>query len=316
MIGAGYVSIASMSAGNSPRWRGLAMALKAYYDGSGKWSRKQRGGKPDHYLTLAGYVATAEAWAAFEVRWAEMLARWPGLHDIHMSDANSLKNQFDRKHGWDETRVRKLLEDVFNHCLSPTGWGDFKRQFVGGTCTVNLDDYRRFVDEYSALGVVEPELMCAEHVVPIAYRLLPEDSTHPLGRDGSIELYFDQNEGFQKTITRVWESRKWKRSDGPIQFVMSVVATIGARVAGIQAADILAWHTHRAFTHPAEAQERNWFRALAAPLEGDLYMNYDEMVSRYGHFGLSELEPYHVSDSRKLPSAPRSPEPEPPEEPS
>jgi hypothetical protein len=154
-------------------------------------------------------------------------------------------------------------------------------------------------------------------VIPVTYRLLPEDPAHPLGRSGTIALYFDRNEPFEHQIRRVWEKRKGKHP-GPLQFVSQIGSVCQEKVYGVQAADLLAWHINRSHTHDdPERLAAKMFAVFNTPSQGIGYMGYDELVKRYGGFGPEELAAYGVPASarRRSPSAPRSPEPGPPGEP-
>jgi hypothetical protein len=285
----------------------MALALRGYYDGS-----SGRVGNTAHYLTLAGYAGTDEAWQAFEGLWAEMLSRWPDCDYLHMADANALQGQFTATRGWTHRKVRQLIADAVNTCLTQTGWRDFKDQFVSSRCTVNLDDYRRFMDEYPNVRGLGAAAMCAEQVVPIIYRLLPVDPDHPLGRNGTIALYFDRNEPFEHSIRRVWERGKGWRHPGPLQFVSQIGSVCQEQVCGIQAADLLAWHTNRSYTHDDDAAKL--FTFFNTPSQGAVYMDYEALVNRYGAFGAEELATYGVFPPRRRPSAPQFRETGPPGE--
>ncbi|MSQ16464.1 MAG: hypothetical protein EXR54_02690 [Dehalococcoidia bacterium] len=80
-----YQPIARFSAFNYRRFLILAVAIKAYCDGSGKSDDPAC-----QYLTLAGCIATPEAWETFEKRWHDALAR-NDCDYLHMTDANFLK---------------------------------------------------------------------------------------------------------------------------------------------------------------------------------------------------------------------------------
>jgi hypothetical protein len=79
--------------------RNLAVALQAYYDGSGSPACDVRG----DIITLAGYAATPAVWVEFEAEWYAVLkdARTrPACECLHMADANALPEDFGQCHGW------------------------------------------------------------------------------------------------------------------------------------------------------------------------------------------------------------------------
>jgi hypothetical protein len=240
---AAYLSINSLSAFNYPRYTVLALVMKAYYDSSGNSKDPNT-----RFLTLAGYVGTANAWQQFEERWDRVLQRW-GCSYLHMSDAYLLRKEFAKTKGWTKDRVNALLRDLFNECLSKTGRGDFKDEFYGASCTVNLEDYAKASADMPSRSLKEPEAICVDHVVTIALRALPENLALPLGKEGRVELFFDKGESFMHKVDRIWRSKPNNRLKGPLQLVSSIAAADMREVIGLQAADFLAWHTNRYYTH-------------------------------------------------------------------
>ena len=165
------ISINDLSAFNTRGFTLLAYAIKAYYDSSRTCSK---------FMTLAGYVGTPEAWEAFEPRWCEVLSRWP-CTALHTSDAYALRGEFTIERGWTLDRVRAFILDLFNNCTAPIGRDEFRGGFVGASCTINLEDYRRLREQ---VQIKAPEAICVDHVVTIGLKALPEDQTQPFGKRG------------------------------------------------------------------------------------------------------------------------------------
>src|SRR4030042_6844117 len=140
----------------------VGVSIRAYYDGSGKSNNPET-----QFLTLAGYAGTPEAWIEFEQRWSKVLQSWDCDY-LHMQEARQLKGKFE---GWDNDTVDRLLADLFNECFSPIGWENYKNQFYGASCTVNLEDYRKAYSEIPTLK--KPEVICVDFVVTIALMALP-----------------------------------------------------------------------------------------------------------------------------------------------
>ena len=239
----------------------LAVAIQAYYDGSGKSNNLTT-----KFLTLAGYAGTPDAWCQFEKCWAKVLQRWDCKY-LHMKEANSLQEEFVISKGWTRERVSALLADLFNECLSPTGWVDFKGQFYGASCTVNLMDYRKAREEKPTLK--EAEAICVDYVVTIALKALPENRNLTFGKEGTTELFFDKGESFMNKIWRVWCSKPNNKLIGKLGLISSIAGVDSRNVIGIQAADFLAWHTNRYYTHGLDEKTgafASLIRAFAAPL--------------------------------------------------
>ncbi len=163
---------------------------------------------------------------------------------LHMREAMWLKGEFA---GWTDDRVYRLLADLFNECLSPIGRENFKNQFYGASCTVNLADYREVHNEIPELK--EPEAICVDSVVKIALRALPENRNLPFGKEGTVELFFDKNEPFMHKVNRVWTRRPRNKLGHLLRLVSHIESADSHDVPGLQAADFLAWSTNRYHTH-------------------------------------------------------------------
>jgi hypothetical protein len=143
---------------------------------------------------------------------------------------------------------------------------------------VNLEGYRRLLDERPGLDNREPEAICVDHVVTVALRLMPDDPVGRFGKDGVMELYFDRNERFRSKVQRVWD--KGRKGAG----VLSLVGHIGTvsldDVAGLQAADLLAWYTNRSHTHADPFAKA--MTVLSCPTFA-AYLDYTALAEKYGH---------------------------------
>ena len=272
-----YLPIHTLSAFNSSGYNivVLAITLRAYYDGSGTAHDPNA-----RFLTLAGYVGTPNAWRHLEERWCRVLQRWECAY-LHMKDADSLQEEFAEEKGWTTARVKGLLQDLFNECLSPTGWEEFKGEFHGASCTVNLKDYARACADIPSLSSKKPEAICVDFVVTIALMALPETLDKPFGKDGRVELYFDKNESFMCKVDRIWRSKPSNKLQGPLRLVTSIDAADSRNFAGLQAADFLAWHTNRYYTHGLglKGAFAAITRVFATPLFSDYY-DYEHLMRR------------------------------------
>jgi hypothetical protein len=257
--------------------RVLAIAIQAYCDGSGKLNDRNA-----NFLSLAGYMGTPNAWRQFEERWKRVLQRW-GCQYLHMNEARTLKEELAIARGWTKSRVDALLVDLFNQCLSPIGWENFKGEFYGASCTVNLADYRKACADIPSLK--EPEAICIDFIVTIALMILPENHKLPLGKEGTVELFFDKGESFMHKIDRIWRSKPNHKLEGPLQLVSHIGPTDMRVVIGLQAADFLAWHTNRYYTHGLD-EETGAFAGITRILATPTFARY------YDYEQLKRLQTY------------------------
>lgn len=244
----------------------MAITVKAYYDSSGK-SNSIR----NRYLVLGGYIGTPNAWDEFERRWIAVLSSQKCAY-LHMTEAMALRGEFARSRGWTSERVLKLIAELFNKCLSPIGWANFKGDFRGASCIINLADYRKLKAELP--GLKEPESICVDYVVTIALMSMPEDRSLPFGKKGMVELFFDKNETFMHKIDRIWRSKPNKQLQGPLRLVSNIAQSDSSQIAGLQAADLLAWSTNRYYTFGMSDPIGSFagsLRVLASPMFEEYY---------------------------------------------
>ena len=103
--------------------------------------------------------------------------------------------------------------------------------------------------------------------------MLPEDPNGVAGRGGKVELVFDRNERFERTIRRVWQHRK-----GYGRLIASVTSAAAEDTPALQAADLLAWSANRGYS-----REDSFFQIAPVVMTGSLHklFDYDEIVKRY-----------------------------------
>lgn len=256
----------------------MSVAIKAYYDSSGKIDDPNT-----RYLTLAGYAGSPNAWRLFEERWSRVLKRH-GCAYMHMREFNSSQGNFK---GWTKPKKNELKKDLFNECFSEIGWGQYKGEFVGASCTINLNDYDRACTDKPSLFKKKPEYICTNFVVNIAMMVLPDNKNMPFGKGGTIELYFDKGEPFLHTIDRIWRDKPKNQLKGPLQLISKIAKVDKHQVIGLQAADFLAWSSNRSYvgnpTHNyLEAKPDSVSADISRKLACPLYERY------YDHIRLME----------------------------
>jgi hypothetical protein len=80
----------------------MILSPQAVVDDSGSEPNSQ-------FFVLAGFIASANNWAAFSDEWQAALDQTPRLEYFKMKEAIRLKDQFDEKHGWtDELRDDRI----------------------------------------------------------------------------------------------------------------------------------------------------------------------------------------------------------------
>jgi hypothetical protein len=190
-----------------------------------------------------------------------------------MREAHLLQGEFASTNGWTHEKVKGLLQNLINECLSETGWGSFKGEFYGASCTINLKDYKRICSDMPTHKLKEPEAICVDHVATIALKALPENPSMPFGKEGTVELFFDKGESFMNKVDRVWRSKSHDKLEGPLQLVSNIASADMHKTIGLQAADFLAWHTNRCYTHGL-SEASGAFAGVARVLSTPTYDRY------------------------------------------
>lgn len=245
----------------------MGTEILAYFDSSGKPNDPNC-----KFVTLAGYIGTPGAWHEFKDSWLKVLTRWNCPY-FHMNEAFMGNGVFK---GWTKEAVKQLYADLLNECFSPIGWEKYRDQFWGASCTINLVDYRKVKSEMSNLKT--PEMICNNFLITMALKALPENKQKPYGKDGSVKLYFDKGESFMNPISKVWGAKTGSR----LLSLVDVISCLEMREEiGIQAADHLAWSTHRVYSSGPEdilGIMVGYSRFLATP-NFEQYYDYQSLVN-------------------------------------
>lgn len=254
----------------------MAVAIQAYYDGSGV---------PVKTMALAGYAATPDVWKVFEAEWWQVLAddsARPACRYLHMKEANALRGEFAADRGWTREGVDRLLADLHNRCFSPFGpHRHVAEALVGAACWIDLDAYASVCQAHPHFAEKKPEALCVDYVVGVALkRLVPGERikwSELVARGQSVELFFDRNEPYLHQIKRIWEASPWHRRSRPLQLVTLIATVERESSAPQQAADFLAWLTNRDLSSQDGdllARTRAFFSSHCFRRE----YNYDELL--------------------------------------
>jgi hypothetical protein len=178
---------------------------------------------------------------------------------------------------------------------------------VGAVCTIELD-YARAQADCPYLQGMAPEEVCVNYVAEVALKMLPEDLSGLMGKIGSIEMYFDRNERFMRTIIGLWQ--RHRKEPGALKLIDNIEQVKDDSPVGIQAADFLAWHTNRDWWK-RDGGEKDLllrFRMIAAGLLTAHRYDYEKLMERYndwparGPDGRVLLEPAGLRRSSRLTS--------------
>lgn len=202
-----HIPLLRLSPFNLPDNDRLHMAIRAYYDGSGK--------SHDPYyslIALAGFSASEKVWPRVESEWKAVLAQYDVPY-AHMKEVIHGKGPFK---GWDKKKRVQFVLDLISALEKFTE----QEELWGYSCCVSKDGFERAREEIQYLRDRKIKIVdiCADHCVGrLTFAQENYDSPRP------ITLYFDVGDPFICRIRRVYESEgekeQWReRRAGRIKF--------------------------------------------------------------------------------------------------
>jgi hypothetical protein len=228
------------------------VAVRAFADDSGS-------GGDSRFFVLGGFMADLPTWEKFSDDWDEALRTTPAIDYFKMSEAESLKKQFDRSKGWTEqSRDKKIdvLIDIIN-----------AYDLFQGSCEVSVEDYdatvgaaiggKRFKGVYEDpyvylfIGVVAL-FSSMEHRWEHAMRGVASDALVIFG-DGihtgddpqPVDFVFDEG----KRLTDRSARTHYEESLKPLDVFRGKLGSVDFRndneFMPLQAADLSAWQRRR-----------------------------------------------------------------------
>jgi hypothetical protein len=201
----------------------LILVLEAFVDDSGN-------NADSPVFVLAGFVARAETWIAFEKEWKATLEKPPAVAYFKMKECSALRGQFN---GWREPdRDARLLELV----------SIIKKTAIASVFSlVKRDDFKE------VFGKLREPIGKAPYNL-IYYSLMSATirSMRANGIEEPVEFIFDEQPHLSDSVQGVWSTVLAGMDP-------SYRALIGGRpIHGddkkylpLQAADLLAWHIRR-----------------------------------------------------------------------
>lgn len=219
--------IRSLVCGFPSRLRGsrTLMILQACIDDSATNARKS--GKI--YL-LAGLIASVDEWSALSDEWDAALLEPPALSYFKLSQALSMKDEFDRSRGWTEElrngRVARLAKITRTHVKA------------GYTVIVQKDAYDEFVGAYSHKypDLKDPYHFCFFQIIDAVTK-----SRSWLGYSSGLDYVFDEHGLVGSRALDYWKALKLKMPwESPDDLGSSPAFRDEKKFAPLQAADLWA----------------------------------------------------------------------------
>ena len=173
------------------------------------------------FVSIAGFVATEERWAAFDAVWNAALAKH-GAPYLHTTDLANFKRIYK---GWTVDQQRALVADLMTAI-----WGMGRVVAIGSTLAV--DDFNSFSVEQRAKWVDPYYMLLQEVLYGATLEARPDDER--------VRIIYSQQDEFRGKFERLYRvlQRRYPRLDA---------LTFGdmRQTPGLQAADLLAYELKR-----------------------------------------------------------------------
>jgi hypothetical protein len=178
-------------------------------------------------FVMAGFISTAEKWAAFSDEWQRVCDATPRLSHLKMNDAMRLKGEFA---GWSATQRDQKLQ-LFLDAIADHAKGAI-------FCTLQHDIYRAVFKENEKL----PRALKSPYFF-LLYAIIEKlaNNQQELGLDGPVDFIFDDQVIEKPRIIEAWDLFK-AAAPVPRHLIGQTPAfQDDKRVLPLQAADIIAW---------------------------------------------------------------------------
>jgi hypothetical protein len=126
------IPLRKLSAFNLPGGRSVAIVLKTYLDGSGKFEDPK-----SRFLTLAAMFADDDAWGLFESSWHAVLKN--EKYSVPYSHMKELLRSDGPFVGWADAKKQGFVRDLFVSLGNRT-------DLMAASLTIDLSEYRGIVN--------------------------------------------------------------------------------------------------------------------------------------------------------------------------
>jgi hypothetical protein len=198
-------------------------------------------------FVMAGFAAPAAQWAVFAPQWRAALALPPHLDYFKMTEAARLRQEFDRKRGWDEdkrdARLARLCGIVAGHAQYKIHVSIDNADFERFLKAIPLPERRAAPDSPYLLLLLQCVLAMAEpcdFVFDIQGFSAETFAWWPAFREiagpgvGAPPAYADDKEysALQAADLYAWQVRRQKIDGAPCSAELDALPTISAHLAG------------------------------------------------------------------------------------
>jgi len=208
-------------------------ALQAFVDNSGS-------GGDSEWFVLAGYLASASQWDAFNTEWQRALDLQPQIRYFKSSEAESLKRQFG---GFTREQSRSKI-DLLIKVIQ-------KNIELALSVRVRQKNYDEIIKSN-----VPPEWDNAYYFLFPAFIAAATSIEKYFGSGSSIEFIFDSQEQFEKPSRKLYQQMLEMRHFAGR--VSDVIYRDEKKELPLQAADLVAWQTRRFVCVPTEPRRSHF----------------------------------------------------------
>ena len=223
-----HLPIRSLSAINRRSVEVMSIAMKSYFDGSGKYHDTKM-------LTLAGWSAVR--WESFEESWDAMLKhhRAPYLHMKEMISPHGRKGGPFKD--WKQEDIDNLVDAAIDTAIIHR-----KDGLRAVSCTISVTEHKAVS---ASRRIVGAHYLCSTSCLGAVLNYEKEVSQH---RDW-MEVYYDTADRFFRFWVDAVNSKSKKERVPDLQCIDAITGILQpTRVMPMQLADLLGWLQNRKYT--------------------------------------------------------------------
>lgn len=188
----------------------------------------------DRRLFLAGYLNSARNWALFADAWDEELKAGRPIRYLKMSEANSLRGEFERWTPFERDEKLRGLKRVARHFGPLTFHTSISRA------------HSQTLKPVTPRGFANPHFLCSINIVTMVTRHVDKVAAEDGKLAVPIEFIFDQQNGVESDIDQFFDLFMKHLPNATRKLISHRPVFKDEKLyTPLQAADMLAWHLRR-----------------------------------------------------------------------
>jgi hypothetical protein len=186
------------------------------------------------FVCLAGYISDDDGWSQFSEKWGKLLLQYK-IPYVHMKEMVHIKGPY-KDLGWTPERRDEILNKFIDV---------IRAHIQAGFCVAVDAKYLRGMNADARKNIGDPAYFCFHRILGLVIRKLKS-----VGYQPGVSVTFDDCEEFSVKCYQIWSKLRKKVPDVH-HYLPSITFADDQSFWPLQAADILAWTTHKSLRQAA-----------------------------------------------------------------